>query len=62
MSADHIKESRPDTRAATPPRAEAERVISTRELLGGARRVWIEHSSERYLLQVTRGGKLILTK
>ena len=62
MPADHIKESRTATPAASPPRAQAERVISTRELLGDARRVWIEHSSERYLLQVTRGGKLILTK
>jgi hemin uptake protein HemP len=39
-----------------------ERVISTRDLLGGAHRVWIEHAAERYLLQVTRNGKLILTK
>jgi hemin uptake protein HemP len=39
-----------------------ERVVSTRELLGGAHRVWIEHAAERYLLQVTRSGKLILTK
>ena len=62
MPADHIEESRPDTPAASPQRAQSERVISTRELLGDARRVWIEHSSERYLLQVTRGGKLILTK
>jgi hemin uptake protein HemP len=40
----------------------AERVISTRELLAGAHRVWIEHAAQRYLLQVTRSGKLILTK
>jgi hemin uptake protein HemP len=39
-----------------------ERVISARELLAGAHRVWIEHSAQRYLLQVTRSGKLILTK
>jgi hemin uptake protein HemP len=39
-----------------------ERVVSTRELLGGAHRIWIEHAAERYLLQVTRSGKLILTK
>jgi hemin uptake protein HemP len=44
------------------PRPSAERVVSTRELLGGAHRIWIEHSAERYLLQVTRSGKLILTK
>lgn len=39
-----------------------ERVISTRELLAGAHRIWIEHAAQRYLLQVTRSGKLILTK
>jgi hemin uptake protein HemP len=39
-----------------------ERVVTTQELLGGAHRIWIEHAAERYLLQVTRSGKLILTK
>jgi hemin uptake protein HemP len=45
--------------AASPP---AERVVTTQELLRGAHRLWIEHAAERYLLQVTRNGKLILTK
>jgi len=58
----HIKESQKDSPPNSPARPPAERVISTCELLGGARRVWIEHATERYLLQVTRGGKLILTK
>jgi hemin uptake protein HemP len=40
----------------------AERVVSTKDLLAGAHRIWIEHAAERYLLQVTRSGKLILTK
>jgi hemin uptake protein HemP len=39
-----------------------ERVVTTRELLGGSHRIWIEHAAQRYLLQVTRSGKLILTK
>jgi hemin uptake protein HemP len=39
-----------------------ERVVSTKDLLGGAHRIWIEHAAERYLLTVTRSGKLILTK
>jgi hemin uptake protein HemP len=52
-----IKES-----STAQPRVKPERVVSTRELLGDARRVWIEHAAERYLLQVTRAGKLILTK
>jgi hemin uptake protein HemP len=47
---------------ASRPLPAAERVVSTRELLGGAHRLWIEHAAERYLLQVTRSGKLILTK
>jgi hemin uptake protein HemP len=37
-------------------------MISTKDLLGDAHRIWIEHAAERYLLQVTRSGKLILTK
>ena len=64
MSTTYIKESLP----AVPPDVAAregrpgERVVSTKELLAGAHRVWIEHAAERYLLQVTRSGKLILTK
>ena len=45
--------------SAAPPN---ERVVTTKDLLGGAHRIWIEHAAERYLLQVTRSGKLILTK
>ena len=56
----------PESPAASPakpaPRPAPERVVSTRELLDGAHRIWIEHAAERYLLQVTRSGKLILTK
>ena len=33
--------------------------MTTKELLGGGHRLWIEHAAERYLLQVTRSGKLI---
>jgi hemin uptake protein HemP len=59
----HIEESRESAPQAPAPRSTAtERVVSTKELLGGAHRVWIEHAAERYLLQVTRSGKLILTK
>ena len=41
----HIKESPP---AVTPPsatRPETERSVSTRELFGGAHRLWIEHAA-----------------
>ena len=61
MVPDHIKES-PSVPAPSPSRPSAERVVTTQELLGGAHRIWIEHAAERYLLQVTRSGKLILTK
>jgi hemin uptake protein HemP len=64
MPPTHIEESpTPPSQpwnAAVP--GQAERVVSTKELLAGARRVWIEHAAERYLLTVTRSGKLILTK
>jgi hemin uptake protein HemP len=58
----HIEESPPAPAQPPDVRPPPERVISTKELLGGAHRVWIEHAAERYLLQVTRSGKLILTK
>jgi len=61
MSPTHLKEPprEPTGDAARPP---AERVITTRELLGESHRIWIQHAAQRYLLQVTRSGKLILTK
>jgi hemin uptake protein HemP len=61
MPPSHIKES-PTAPRAQPTRPTAERVVSTKDLLGGAHRIWIEHAAERYLLTVTRSGKLILTK
>jgi hemin uptake protein HemP len=60
MAPAHIKESPPLPKPAPGPAPEL--VVTTRELLGGAHRIWIEHATERYLLQVTRSGKLILTK
>ena len=51
-----------ETSRDQPGRNPGDRLVSSRELLGGRQRVWIEHAAERYLLQVTRSGKLILTK
>lgn len=62
MRPTHIEESSPVTQVGPAPRPVVERVVTTRELLAGAHRIWIEHATERYLLQVTRSGKLILTK
>jgi len=39
-----------------------ERVISVRRLLGENGRARLEHRGEIYQLQITRNGKLILTK
>lgn len=47
---------------ASGARPAAERVVNSKELLGSSTRIWIEHAAKRYLLQVTRSGKLILTK
>ena len=63
MSNAHIKGSPPAAPPSTAaPRPASERVVTTKDLLAGAHRIWIEHAAERYLLQVTRSGKLILTK
>ena len=58
----HINEPATPEAAQAKARPQPERVVTTRELLGGAHRIWIEHATERYLLQITRSGKLILTK
>lgn len=65
MASTHLKESLPAMQRSENPsgaRPISERVVSTKELLAGAHRIWIEHAAERYLLTVTRSGKLILTK
>jgi hemin uptake protein HemP len=58
----HKKESPTSQIPAVSVKPVTGRVVSARELLAGADRIWIEHAAERYLLQVTRNGKLILTK
>ena len=62
MSATHIDEPAKNPAPPAGTRSATERVVTTKDLLGGAHRIWIEHAAERYLLQVTRTGKLILTK
>lgn len=61
MSSAPIKEP-PRESPASGGRPPAERVVTSKELLGSSTRIWIEHAAKRYLLQVTRSGKLILTK
>ena len=62
MCPSHKKESTSAPMVGSAAKPPSGRVVSARELLAGADRVWIEHAAERYLLQVTRNGKLILTK
>ena len=62
MRPTHIDELTPAPAQPPAARPGPERVVTTKDLLGGAHRIWIEHAAERYLLQVTRSGKLILTK
>ena len=50
-------------RVGRKPEAGAERkVVTSEQLLGGAREIAIRHEGQEYRLQVTRNGKLILTK
>ena len=44
---------------AKPPKP---RTIDSQALFGPAQQVWITHQGETYKLQITRQGKLILTK
>ena len=53
----------PDPAAQVPDRAdEAIRVISFEDLAEGKRVVVIEHRNQHYRLQLTKSGRLILTK
>jgi hemin uptake protein HemP len=62
MRTTHKEESPTAPPTPVTARSAPDRVVSTKDLLAGAHRIWIEHAAERYLLQVTRSGKLILTK
>jgi hemin uptake protein HemP len=43
-------------------RPAAPRLVPSRQLLGEQGQLHIEHQGERYVLRITRQGKLILTK
>ena len=43
----------------SPPGA---RVLSSTDLMGGEREIWIEHGQEMYRLRLTNSDKLILMK
>jgi hemin uptake protein HemP len=53
------------SKPSSPPpgtRPTAPRVVPSHALLGEQGKLQIEHQGERYLLRITRQGKLILTK
>lgn len=53
------------SQSSSPPlgkRPAAPRVVPSRELLSERGQLHIEHQGERYVLRITRQGKLILTK
>lgn len=56
-----MKQTRQDDGIAVPYKDREQR-ISSSEILKGKTRVRIEHQGEEYVLQLTRQGKLILTK
>ena len=51
--------SNPERPPAEPP---ARKSVTSAELLKGERQVLILHAGQEYRLQVTKNGKLILTK
>jgi hemin uptake protein HemP len=51
----------PPSQPARPDKAPGQTLTSA-ELMRGRREIIIEHQGERYRLQQTRNGKLILTK
>jgi hemin uptake protein HemP len=53
---------KPDAATGAAPNVDAPRRLSSKDLFGPATRLRIEHGGCEYLLQITRQGKLILTK
>jgi hemin uptake protein HemP len=51
-----------DTKYSKAPDSQAQREISSAELVGEAKELIIIHNSERYMLRITANNKLILTK
>lgn len=54
------QDTRPSSAAPDPVSAPAS--VSSTELMQGRRQIIIRHDGEHYRLQITRRGKLILTK
>lgn len=52
----------PASKPAAVGSQDAPKVVSARDLFAGEREICIEHEGERYVLRITRRGKLILQK
>jgi hemin uptake protein HemP len=50
------------TRLATGESKTSPKVVSAQDLFAGEREICIDHEGERYVLRITRRGKLILQK
>ncbi|MBC6945596.1 hemin uptake protein HemP [Gammaproteobacteria bacterium PRO2] len=59
---DYEDQARGAASGAAPATPTGVTVICSEQLFGPLRSVWIRHGRELYRLQVTRHGKLILTK
>jgi len=46
----------------TPPSSVVTQNVTTHELMQGKKELVITHNDQRYMLRITRNGKLILTK
>ena len=57
-----MKHPTPTPGQSGPPIQQPARTIDSQTLFGSAQQVWITHQGETYKLQITRQGKLILTK
>jgi len=70
MSIERQKEPGEEARVIAPHEADAAgdpassqlRMVDSHEVMAGQRLIVIRHGSEQYRLQITRKGKLILTK
>ncbi len=58
----HPAPKKADAQPQTPKAAASLRTIDSQALFGEAKQVLIVHQGETYKLQITRQGKLILTK
>lgn len=62
VTAREMEEANPSAPSPPPPRPLCKRVLRSEDLLGRERKIIILHGGEEYVLQVTKNGRLLLTK